>query len=91
VRGQFLVELDTRGGAGDLDELNRLFGAWVEGVYHHRVHSETGQTPMERFPAGATAPAHPCRAAGGVLWAECRQVTKQAMVSWRSVAALPAG
>ena len=31
VRSQFLVELDARGGAGDLAELNRVFAAWVEG------------------------------------------------------------
>jgi len=75
VREQFLVELDTRGGAADLDELNRLFGAWVEGVYHHRAHSQTGQTPMERF-----LPT-PAELREAFLWAECRQVTKQAMVS----------
>ncbi len=91
VREQFLVELEARGGARDLEELNRLFGAWVEGVYHHRVHSETSQTPMERFLSGAPprlpSPAElreaflwaECRQV--FLWAECRQVTKQAMVS----------
>jgi hypothetical protein len=82
VREQFLIELDTRGGAKDLDELNRLFGAWVEGVYHDRAHSETGQTPMDRFLAG-TPPRLPTpeELREAFLWAECRQVTKQAMVS----------
>ena len=82
IREQFLVELDTRGGAADLDELNRLFGAWVEGVYHHRVHSETGQAPMERFLAGAPPRLPtPAELREAFLWAEHRQVTKQAMVS----------
>jgi putative transposase len=82
VREQFLVELDARGGAADLDELNRLFGAWVEGVYHHRVHSETGQAPMERFLAGVPPRLPtPAELREAFLWAECRQVTKQAMVS----------
>jgi putative transposase len=82
VREQFLVELEARGGAGDLEELNRLFGGWVEGVYHHRVHSETGQTPMERFLAGAPPRLpSPEELREAFLWAECRQVTKQAMVS----------
>src|SRR6266540_1792492 len=82
AREQFLVELDTRGGAADLDELNRLFGAWVEGVYHHRVHSETGQAPMERFLAGAPPRLPtPEELREAFLWAEHRQVTKQAMVS----------
>lgn len=82
VREQFLVELEARGGARNLDELNRLFGAWVEGVYHHRTHSETGQTPMERFLAGAPPRLPtPAELREAFLWAECRQVTKQAMVS----------
>ena len=34
VRGEFLVEVKARGGVADLDELNRLFSAWVEQVYH---------------------------------------------------------
>ena len=47
-----------RGGArppADLAELNRLFSAWVETVYHRRAHSETGEAPIERCsrrPAG---------------------------------------
>ena len=30
----------------DIGELNRLFTAWAETVYHRRVHSETGQAPL---------------------------------------------
>jgi len=53
VREQFLVELEARPqGCQDLAELNRLFQAWVEGIYHRRSHSETGQPPLERFLAG---------------------------------------
>lgn len=82
VREQFLVELETRGGARDLDELNRLFGAWVEGVYHHRVHAETGQPPIQRFLAGAPPRLPiPAELREAFLWVEHRQVTKQAMVS----------
>jgi len=33
---------------GDLIELNRLFTAWVEQVYHRRVHSETGHPSLTR-------------------------------------------
>jgi len=82
VREQFLVELDARGGAKDVAELNRLFGAWVEGVYHHRTHSETSQTPIQRFLAGAPPRLPtPAELREAFLWAEHRQVTKQAMVS----------
>ncbi len=56
VRDQFLVEIDD---GVKLAELNRLFSAWLEVVYHRRVHSETGQAPLERFDAaGAPAPAN---------------------------------
>jgi transposase, IS6 family len=46
VREQFLVEVEVRGGAADLAELNRLFASWVEGVYHQRVHTETGTVSL---------------------------------------------
>jgi putative transposase len=46
VRDQFLVEIDD---GVELAELNRLFSAWLEVVYHRRTHSETGQTPLARF------------------------------------------
>jgi hypothetical protein len=48
VRSQFLVELEARGGAKDLSELNELFSAWLEGVYHRTCHRETKQAPLER-------------------------------------------
>jgi putative transposase len=48
VREQLLVELEDRPPAS-LEELNQNFQAWVEQIYHRRVHSETGQTPLERF------------------------------------------
>lgn len=35
-----------------LDELNEAFVAWMDLEYNRRVHSETGQTPDERFRAG---------------------------------------
>jgi len=32
-----------------LQELNRLLAAWIDTDYHQRVHSSTGQTPLERY------------------------------------------
>jgi putative transposase len=62
VNEQFLVEVtdttaeDLSGQgisqAAALLELNRLFTAWVETVYHTRVHTETEQTPLARWRAG---------------------------------------
>ena len=81
VRAQFLVEVEARPPA-NLAELNRLFSAWVETVYHRRAHSETGEAPIERLLAGG-APALPSPAAlhEAFLWSEARTVTKVATVS----------
>jgi transposase InsO family protein len=42
-----------------LELLNRATQAWVEQEYHHRVHGETGQTPLDRWLAGPTV-GRPC-------------------------------
>jgi putative transposase len=89
VREQFLVEITGHpdGEPGrhhvvDLLELNRLFTAWVETVYHRRIHSETGQTPIARWQAGAPFPLPtPAALAEAFLWEERRLVTKTATVS----------
>ncbi len=82
MRGQFLVELDARGGAADLAELNALFTAWVEVVYHRRVHTETKVTPLERFlSAGVPALPSPELLHEAFLWSEFRRVTKTSQVS----------
>ena len=83
MREQFLVELYVPGRALDgVDELNRLFTAWVETVYHRRVHSETGQTPLARLAAAPppTLPT-PVDLRDAFLWSETRTVTKTATVS----------
>lgn len=85
VREQFLVELGDPGTLAkvtDLARLNELFAAWVETVYHQRVHSETGQKPMERFLA-AGRPVLPAPAAlhEAFLWSHLRMVTKTATIS----------
>jgi len=81
VRDQFLVEVEARGVA-DLLEMNRLFAAWVETVYHRRVHSETAATPLERFVAGGpfVIPT-PAQLHEAFLWSEQRSVTKTATVA----------
>jgi putative transposase len=82
VRDQFLVELEARGGARDLAQLNELFGAWLEGVYHRTVHSETGQTPLDRRLAGRQLPRpSPTELHEAFLWSETRLVTKTSSLS----------
>jgi putative transposase len=81
VRIQFLVEVEARLPA-DVAELNRLFSAWVETVYHRRVHTETGQAPMERLLAGGpVALPTPAALHEAFLWSEIRTVTKSATIS----------
>ncbi|MEP6813941.1 MAG: DDE-type integrase/transposase/recombinase [Marmoricola sp.] len=85
VREQFLIELAAPGalrGIETLTEFNELFTAWVETVYHQRVHSETGQTPLARFTATDPPPLPtPAVLHEAFLWSEQRLVTKTATVS----------
>jgi putative transposase len=91
VREQFLVEITgDPGEAGrrhvtGIAELNRLFTAWAETVYHSRVHSETRQAPLRRWADGwgGAAPAlpDPGQLHEAFLWSERRTVRKTATVS----------
>jgi putative transposase len=90
VRDQFLVEIgddpDDPNSAGtsvaSLTELNSLFTAWVEQVYHQRVHTETDMPPLARFlAAGPPVPTPADRLAEAFRWGEWRTVTKTATVS----------
>ena len=86
VRDQFLVEIaagpDGVGSSVDtLAELNALFTAWVEQVYHRRVHTETGQAPLARFlAAGPPVPTPAALLTEAFRWGEWRTVTKTATV-----------
>ncbi|MHB8247129.1 MAG: transposase [Acidimicrobiales bacterium] len=81
VRDQFMVEL-AHSTLGSLQDLNSLFAAWVESVYHRQVHSETGEAPITRFAsAGPPELPSPEQLREAFLWAEKRLVTKAATVS----------
>lgn len=83
VRGQFLVEVEARGGVADLAELNSLFSAWVEVSYHRAVHSETKARPIERFlQSGPPVLPTPAQLREAFLWAERRTVSKVATVNF---------
>ena len=89
MREQFLVEITgnpegdpSRHPITDLGELNALFTAWVETVYHRQIHSETGQAPLARWSAAGPFPIPSTDAlAEAFLWEEQRTVTKTALVS----------
>ena len=80
VRDQFLIEIATNPPA-DLGEMNRLFTAWVETVYHCRVHSETGQAPLDRFDKTVIRLPTAEELHEAFLWSEWRIVTKTATVA----------
>jgi putative transposase len=78
VRTQFLVEVEARGGARDLAELNELFGAWLEGVYHRSRHSETGETPLARMMRGRSLRRpSPAELHDAFLWSASRTVDRR--------------
>jgi putative transposase len=90
VRDQFLVEIAAPTGIGatagtavtSLAELNSLFTAWVEQVYHQRRHTETGDPPLARFlTGGPPAPVPADRLAEAFRWAQWRTVSATATVS----------
>ena len=86
VRDQFLTEItpETAAGISGLAELNRLFTAWVETVYHPAVHSETGAPPLRRWQEGVKIPLPlptPAQLREAFLWSEYRTVTRTATVS----------
>lgn len=81
IREQFLVEIGSGRELDDLEQLNTLFTAWVETIYHRREHSETKQTPWHRW-SGGHQPSLPTPAQlrEAFLWSEWRTVTKTATV-----------
>jgi putative transposase len=81
LRDGLLVELEGSGEPPTMEELERMLQAWIERVYHRRVHSETGVTPLERY-HGFT-PRRPTEQElhEALLWAVERLVSKTATVS----------
>jgi len=84
VRDHFLSELAGRE-LSSLEELNRLFQAWLHRAYHRRVHTETGETPLQRYtaqqPRRADAGDDPDLLRQAFLWQQTRTATKTATVS----------
>lgn len=54
VRMNFLPQL-TLEDLSSMDTLNKVFLSWIDSYYHQRIHSSTGQAPIERFIQGAKA------------------------------------
>jgi len=80
IREAFLAEACHRG-IGSLDELDDLFGAWAESVANRRVHTETGEAPIDRFErSGPHRQVEPAALAEAFRWSVTRKVTRTATV-----------
>ena len=64
-----------------IEELNRLFWAWLETDYLHRKHGETDETPAARHDRAKIPPLDPAVAAEVFLWREQRTVDKAGVIS----------
>jgi putative transposase len=63
-----------------LELLNRATQAWVEQEYHHRVHGETGQTPLARWLDGPSL-GRPCPSSDALRRAFRMQVSRKQRTS----------
>jgi putative transposase len=85
VQSDFLPELATSSVA-NLALLNESLLAWLEVVYHRKVHSETGQAPLERHrqdDAPATHSVDPSELRQAFFHRDQRKVTKTATFSFQ--------
>jgi putative transposase len=85
VRSDFLPEL-AHASVTSLAQLNESLLAWLEVVYHPKLHTETGQAPLERYrqdPAPATRPVDPATLRQAFLHRDQRKVTKTATISFQ--------
>lgn len=66
-----------------LSDLNEALWAWLDGVYHQRVHSETKMTPLEAYRDGLShvKSADPVKVARAFLWRYHRVVSKNGFIS----------
>ena len=85
VQSDFLPEL-ARADVSTLSQLNQSLLAWLEVVYHRKLHSETGQSPLERFrqqSETSTRPVGPTTLRQAFLHRDQRKVTKTATISFQ--------
>jgi transposase InsO family protein len=85
VQSDFLPELPTSS-VTTLSQLNESLLAWLEVVYHRKLHTETGQAPLERFrqdPTPATRSTDPEQLRHAFLHRAQRKVYKTATVSFK--------
>ena len=82
VQMQFLPEV-ANSAIATLEELNHSFWAWLELIYHQAVHSETNQSPIERYQQGLKEirTANHDQLIQAFRWRETRKVRKDSCIS----------
>jgi putative transposase len=86
VQSDFLPEL-AHSSITSIHQLNESLLAWIEVVYHPKLHTETGQAPLERFRqdvAPAARPVDPEELRQAFLHRDRRKVTKTATFSFHN-------
>jgi putative transposase len=86
VQSAFIPELTLSSSVTTLDDLNQSLLAWIEVVYHRKVHSETRQSPLDRFhhdDAPAVRPVDPLTLRNAFLFRASRRVDKTAQVRFQ--------
>jgi transposase InsO family protein len=86
VQSDFLPELATSA-VDTLSLLNESLLAWLEVVYHCKIHSETGQSPLERYrqdETPSTRSVDPTQLRQAFLHRAQRKVTKTATFSFQN-------
>ena len=82
IRERCILEAEQVGIAS-FQDFNDRFEAWSESYLNLRVHSETGETPMQRFLRGTIRQANPELLRQAFLWSEQRRVSKTGTVSFQ--------
>ena len=86
VRSGFLSELPLSPSVRTLDDLNQSLLAWIEVVYHCKLHAETGQSPLDRFRQDETPTVHavdPLTLRAAFLFRDTRRVAKTAQIKFQ--------
>lgn len=82
VQEQFYPEVYAAG-IRRLDDLNEALWAWLERIYHSRIHSEIKKTPLDAYRDSLTdvRPADPVEVARAFLWRATRKVSGNGFIS----------
>jgi putative transposase len=86
VQSAFIPELALSTSVNTLDNLNQALLAWIEVVYHRKVHSETGQTPLDRYrtdDAPTVRPVDSLTLRDAFLFRATRRVDKTAHIAFQ--------